>query len=78
MVDCAVGGASLYSAAFVNDAPQVVNYLTNGEYAGGGYGDWNDGFGELRVYFNNQTQPSLVVALNLEKTFNLDNGCVLL
>lgn len=65
---------SLYSATFVNNAPNVYSFLTDGTYPTGGYGDWAGGFGELRVYFNNQTQPSLIVPLNLESTINLDNG----
>lgn len=65
---------SLYSYAFVNDAPQVVNYLTNYGYPYGGDGQWGRGFGELRVHFNNQLQPALIVPLSLEDTVMLDNG----
>lgn len=66
----------MYSSAFVNDAPAVLGFLTNGDYAAGGYGDWAGGFGQLSVFFNNQTQPSLVVPLNLDNTLQLDNGFV--
>jgi hypothetical protein len=67
---------SLYSDSFVSDAPNVVDFLTNGDYRTGGYGDWGVGFGQLRIFFNNETRPSLTVPLNLEQTILMDNGCV--
>jgi hypothetical protein len=38
------------------------------------FGDWNVGMGQLRVYFNNETRPSLTVPLNLDATIVTDNG----
>ena len=54
----------------MNDAPHSLDYMFNT------FGDWSTGFGQLRVYFNNETRPSLTVPLNLDQTINTDNGCV--
>ncbi len=67
---------SLYSVSFVNDAPHVLNFMTNRNFDQGGIGDWGIGMGVLRVYFNNETRPSLTVPLNLDRTIVTEHGCV--
>jgi hypothetical protein len=67
---------SLYHAGFVNDAPHSLDFITNGDFARGGFGDWAVGMGVLKVFFNNETRPSLSVPLNLDNTIVTDNGCV--
>jgi hypothetical protein len=65
---------SLSSVSYVNDAPHTLTFLTNNDFNRGGFGEWGVGFGVLRVYFNNETRPSLSVPLNLDATIVTDNG----
>ena len=61
-------GSRLSSVSFVNDAPHPMDYMMNM------YKDWSVGMGQLRIYFNNETRPSLTVPLNLDYTIKTDNG----
>lgn len=65
---------SLSNVGFVNDAPHTLDFITNGNFARGGFGDWGIGMGVLKIFFNNETRPSLSVPLNLDQTIVTDNG----
>lgn len=65
---------SLSNVGFVNDAPHTLDFITNGNFARGGFGDWGIGMGVLKIYFNNETRPSLSVPLNLDQTIVTDHG----
>ena len=55
----------------------MSDFVTNGDFPGGGQGDWGTGMGLLKVFVNSRTVPVLTVPLNLEATLKLDNGYVL-
>jgi len=54
----------------------MSDFVTNGDWPGGGQGDWGTGMGLLKVYVNSKTVPVLTVPLNMEATLKLDNGFV--
>lgn len=54
--------------------PHMSEFVTNGDFPGGGQGDWGVGMGLLKVFVNSKTVPVLTVPLNIEGTLSLDNG----
>ena len=66
---------SLDSESFMA-TPHMSDFVTNGDFPGGGQGDWGIGMGLLKVFVNSKTVPVLTVPLNIEATLALDNGCV--
>ena len=72
---CVATFASLDSESFMA-TPHMSDFVVNGDWPGGGQGDWGVGMGLLKIFVNSKTVPVLTVPLNIEATLKLDNGCV--
>lgn len=55
--------------------PHMSDFVTNGDFPGGGQGDWGTGMGLMKVFVNSKDVPVLTVPLNIEATLALEHGC---
>ncbi|RYG54690.1 hypothetical protein EON66_06815 [archaeon] len=63
--------AVLESPAFDISSPLVAHFFTNAEYASGGLPQWSAGLELISVYVNDDTQPVLIVPINLRATLDI-------